>query len=110
MRGASPSFQSMPSHVILSRVNRRLRLAVLLAALAAAGPMPSVRAVDAARLDVTIAWFRSERIVSPRRQPSNATIPSPVVARSGFHAHPAPVLSTALRPHSLFQRPPPLQN
>jgi len=71
--------------------------------------MPSARAVDAARLEVTIAWFRSERIVSPRIQHSIAAIPVPVVA-DGFHAHPDPDLSPALLPHSLFQRPPPLQN
>jgi hypothetical protein len=100
----------MSSHVILSRVTRRLRLVLLLAAFVCAGPMPSVRSVDAFRLDVGIAWFSSERIASPRRQPSKITIPGPAVARTAFNAHPAPVLSSALRPHSLFQRPPPLQN
>jgi hypothetical protein len=96
-------------YVILSDVNRRLRLALFLAALAAAGPMPSVRAVDAGRLDVTIAWFRSEQVVTPRIKHSTPAIPSPVVAH-GFNAHSDPVLSPALLPHSLFQRPPPLQN
>ena len=52
-----------PCHTF--RVTRRLRLALLLAALAVAGPMPPVGAVDAGRHDVSIAWFRSERSVSP---------------------------------------------
>jgi hypothetical protein len=92
------------------RVTRRLRLALLLAALAVAGPMPAVRAVDAGRRDVSIAWFRSERIVSPRSQRSNPTLPDPVVVRRGFNAHPAPLLAAALLSHSLFQRPPPPQS
>jgi hypothetical protein len=87
-----------------------LRLALFLAALAAAGPMPSVRAADAARLDVTIAWFRGERIASPRTQPSSTARPRPSAARPGFIAHPDPALSPALLPHSLFQLPPPFQN
>jgi len=91
-------------------VNRRLRLALFLAALAAAGPMPSVRAVDATRVEVSIAWFRSERITSPTIEHSSATVPSPAVARLGFNAHPDPALSPALLPHSLFQLPPPFQN
>jgi len=86
-----------------------LRLALFLAALTAAGPMPSIRAVDAARLEVTIAWFRNDRIVSPRIQPAKTVIPTLVVAQ-GFNAHPDPALSPALLPHSLFQRPPPLHN
>jgi len=96
-------------YVILSDVNRRLRLALFLAALAATGPMSSVRAVDAARLEVTIAWFRSDRIVTPKIQPSSAAIPG-ATAAPGFNAHPDPALSPALLPHSLFQRPPPLPN
>ena len=104
-----PFHSDYTSHVILSYVNRRLRLALFLAALAAAGPMPSVRGIDAARLEVAIAWFRSERIVSPKIQLSKVAIPTPVVAH-GFNAHPDPALSPALLPHSLFQRPPPLQN
>ena len=91
-------------------VTRRLRLALLLAALAVAGPMPPVRAVDAGRRDVSIAWFRSERIFSPRPQRSNPSLPDPAAARPGFNAHPAPLFAAALLSHSLFQRPPPLQN
>ena len=91
-------------------VTRRLRLALLLAALAVAGPMPPVSAVDAGGRRVSIAWFRSERIVSPRAQHSNAALPDPIVARRGFNPHPTPLLAAALLSHSLFQRPPPLQN
>ena len=98
-----------PCHTL--PVTRRLRLALLLAALAVAGPMPPVRAVDAGRRDVSIAWFRSERIVqSAARSVQTPLFPDPVVARRGFNAHPAPLLAAALLSHSLFQRPPPLQN
>jgi hypothetical protein len=86
-----------------------LRLALLLAALAFAGPMPPA-GIDAARLDVSIAWFSTGRIVSPRRQPSNTPILSDAVARNGFNESPASVFSPALLPHSLYQRPPPLPN
>ena len=91
-------------------MTRRLRLALLLAALAVTGPMPPARAVDAARFDVSIAWFHSGRIVSPRRQPSNAPILKYTIARNAFNDSPAPVFSPASLPHSLYQRPPPLQN
>jgi hypothetical protein len=90
-------------------VTRRLRLALLLAALVVSGPMPSVRAADAARIDVSIAWFRSERVVSPSREPSNATVAGPATTRE-FSAHQAPHLSTPLLSYSQFQRPPPLSN
>ena len=91
-------------------MTRRLRLALLLVALAVTGPMPPARTYDAARLDVSIAWFHSGRIVSPKRQLSNAPILVDAVTRNGFNAPPAPVLSPALLPHSLYQRPPPLPN
>jgi len=87
-----------------------LRFALFLAALVAAGPMPSARAVDAARVVVGIAWFHSDQIVTPRPRHANAAIPGPAVPRRTFNAHPAPDLSSALLPRSLFQRPPPLQN
>jgi hypothetical protein len=105
---AKPSCARLLCHTF--GVTRRLRLTLLLAALAVAGPMPPVRAVDAGRLDVSIAWFRSERTVSPSPQHSNPALPDAVVARRGFNAHPAPLLAAALLSHSLFQRPPPLQN
>jgi hypothetical protein len=88
-------------------VSRHLRFAFLLAALVAAGPMPSARAVDAARVTVGIAWFQGDRIVTPRSRQSNDAIPGAVVAHRAFNAHPAPGLSPVVLPHSLFQRPPP---
>jgi hypothetical protein len=91
-------------------VNRRLRLALFLAALAAAGPFAAPRAVDPARMEVCIAWFCSEPSVSPRQRQANAAIPGAVRSRRVFNAHPDPVLSPALLSRSLFQRPPPLQN
>jgi hypothetical protein len=90
-------------------VNRRLRLALFLAALAAAGPVSPARIVDGTRMAVSIAWLDSDRIVTPRCQHSNDPIAAAADARAGFHAHPAPELSLVLLPHSLFQRPPPPQ-
>ena len=90
-------------------MNRRLRLALFLAALAAAGPVAAGGAVETARVAVSIAWFHGDRVVTPRAQHSNVAVPGLVVAR-GFNAHPDPALSPALLPHSLFQRPPPFQN
>jgi hypothetical protein len=87
-----------------------MRLALLLAALAAAGPMPSVRAVDAGRVEASIAWFRSERAVREAPRYSNAQVPPAALTDRGFHPHPAPRLSLVLPSHSLFHRPPPLQN
>jgi hypothetical protein len=86
-----------------------LRLAFLLAALAVAGPLPSARVVDAARLDVTIAWLRGEPVASPAIQQPTTAILSRVFAQ-GFNPHPDPVLSPSLLSYSLFQRPPPLPN
>ena len=91
-------------------MNRRLRLAVFLAALVATGPMPSARVIDAARADVSIAWFRSERTSDFRSEHSSALQSKPAVARVSFLAHWNPVLPNALHSHSLFQRPPPLQH
>jgi hypothetical protein len=90
-------------------VNRRLRLALFLAALAAAGPMPSARVLDAARADVSTAWFRSDRIASLRSKHSLTAMPNSGVAGIGFQAHRDPVVPNARLTHSLFQRPPPLQ-
>lgn len=91
-------------------MNRRLRLALFLAALATTGAMPSARVVDAARADVSIAWFRSDRTSDFRSEQSNPPAPKLSVARVGFQALWDPVLPNALHSHSLFQRPPPLQN
>ena len=90
-------------------MNRRLRLALFLAALVATGPLPSVRVMDAARADVSIAWFRSERTSDFRSEHSSAPQSTPALARVSFQAHWDPVLPNALHSHSLFQRPPPLQ-
>jgi hypothetical protein len=90
-------------------VNRRLRLALFLAALAAAGPLSPARLSDAPRVAVSIGWFDSDRIVTPRPRHANDTIPAAGLARTGFHAHSAPQLSPVVLPHSLFQRPPPPQ-
>jgi hypothetical protein len=87
-----------------------LRFALFVAALVAAGPMPSARAVDAARVVVGIAWFHSDQIVTPRSWKPKAAVPDPAGAPRAFNAHPSPVLSPAPLPLSLFQRPPPLQN
>jgi hypothetical protein len=87
-----------------------LRLALLLAALVATGPMPSARVVDAARADVSIAWFRGDRSSNFRTEQSNPPLPRPAAARAGFQDLWDPVLPNARHSHSLFQRPPPLQN
>jgi hypothetical protein len=89
-------------------VTRRLRLALLLAALVVSGPMPSLRAADAARLDVSIAWFCSERIVVSSRQNSADAIDWTDAARSGFNPHPSPQLPAEPLSYSQFQRPPPV--
>jgi hypothetical protein len=86
-----------------------LRLALFVAALAAAGPVSPARIVDATRVAVSIGWFDSDRIATPRRHYPNDAIPATGAARTGFHPHPAPELPSALLPHSLFQRPPPPQ-
>jgi len=86
-----------------------LRFALFLAALIAAGPMPSPRAVDAARVAVGIAWFHSDRIVTPSFQTSTAIHASAAEPRS-FSSNPARVFRPFALPHSLFQRPPPFRN
>jgi hypothetical protein len=91
-------------------VNRRFRLALFLAALVATGPMPSARVIDAARADVSIAWFRGERTGDFRSEHAGAPPSKPAVVRVSFQAHWDPILPDALHSHSLFQRPPPLQN
>jgi len=97
-----------PCHTAV--VNRRLRLALFLAALVATGPLPSARVVDAARADVSIAWFRSDRSTDFRSERAGAPLPPLAVARLAFQALWDPVLPNAQNPHSLFQRPPPLQH
>lgn len=96
-------------------VNRRLRLALLLAALAASGPSVSApQAFDASRTGITIAWFR----VTPDTRPNFKIEPSGpkprlegwLAAKGHSWARPDLVLPDALRVHSLFQRPPPLHS
>ena len=96
-------------------VNRRLRVALLLAALAAAGPSVSApQAFDASRTGVTIACFR----VTPDTRPNFKIEPSGLKPRlDGWRAvkghswaTPDVVLPDSLRVHSLFQRPPPLHS
>jgi hypothetical protein len=86
-----------------------LRLALFLAALVATGPLPSARVVDGPRAEISIAWFRSDRISSLRSEHTSKTVSIPVVAGIGFR-HRDSALPDTLLPHSLFQRPPPLQN
>jgi hypothetical protein len=91
-------------------VSRRLRLALFLAALVATtGPLPSARVIDAARADVSIAWFRADRVTNVRTEHAGTTNPS-LVVRIEYQAQPEPVLPNTLLSYSLFQRPPPLQN
>ena len=92
-------------------MSRRLRLALFLAALAATGPMASPRVVDVARADISIAWLRSDELTALRSEQSiKAAISGRVTTRRGFEAHPDTALPNTLLSHSLFQRPPPLQN
>jgi hypothetical protein len=99
-----------PNQCHTAIVTRRLRFALFLAALAAAGPIPATRAVDAVRVAVTIAWADSDRVVAPTARYSDTKMQIDSVAPRVSSAHLAPVLSPALLAHSLFQRPPPLQN
>jgi hypothetical protein len=91
-------------------VNRRLRLALFLAALVATGPMPSVRVVETSRADVSIAWFRGDRTAFAETREFSTATPAAGVAHPGFRAHRDPGRPQAFQPHSLFQRPPPLQH
>jgi hypothetical protein len=91
-------------------VSRRLRLALFLAALVAtAGPLPSARVIDAARAEVSVAWFHGDRISSLRTEHAGQTNSS-LVVRIEYQAQPEPVLPNTLLSYSLFQRPPPLQS
>lgn len=72
--------------------------------------MPSARIVDAARAEISIAWLRSDEITARRSEHSIKAIPGRLIARLGFQAHSDTLLPNTLLSHSLFQRPPPLQN
>ena len=89
-------------------MNRRLRLALFVAALVAAGPMPSARTIDLARTTVGISWLRADVAIRPRQQRRPALLIA-AAERPVFTPH-GPVLPDILCSHSLFQRPPPLQS
>jgi hypothetical protein len=93
-------------------VNRRLRLALLLAAMAAAGPsVPATQAFDAARTSVSIAWFRVTPASRPQLEVQQASLKTRLyVPPVEFRIQPDAVLPDTLRLHSLFQRPPPLHS
>jgi hypothetical protein len=91
-------------------VSRRLRLTLFLVALAATGPMPLARFAEAARAEISIAWFRSDRAAVARSERSDRPTPSQVVACVGLRAVHETALPNTLLSQSLFQRPPPLQN
>ena len=98
-------------------VNRRLRLALLLAVLAAAGPSVSApQAFDASRTGVSIAWFRvtpAGRLQIEVKQAGlvEAGLKTRLYsAQVAFSPQPDPLLPDTLRVHSLFQRPPPLHS
>jgi len=89
-------------------VSRRLRLALLLVAMAAAGPSASAApSFDTARTQVAIAWFRA----NPASRPLRLRLERPVRISAGARANRVPlrddVLPGTFRLHSLFQRPPP---
>src|SRR3990170_5216358 len=94
--------------VILRAVSRRLRLALLLVALAAAGPQvaPTLRVEDL-RPSVTHAWVRSDRSCRPQLQCAGSTgCATPLSALTASSRQ--SFLPETPHPHSLFQRPPPL--
>lgn len=97
-------------HVILPLVNRRLRLALFVAALVAAGPMPSARTIDLACTTVGISWLRADVTSRPQRQQTRVALAIANAQRLVFTPRRDPVLPDTLRSHSLFQRPPPLQS
>jgi hypothetical protein len=93
-------------------VNRRLRLALLLAALAAAGPSAAApQALEATRPAASICWFR---VAPAQRAQLETTLAGPKTRRYAdpveSPAESNSVLLDTLRVHSLFQRPPPLHS
>jgi hypothetical protein len=91
-------------------VNRRLRLALLLAALAAAGPSAAAtQTFDATRAQVSIAWLRTTPASRPQVEIKRAGLKTRRYSRPVTLATESTVvLPDTLRVHSLFQRPPPL--
>jgi hypothetical protein len=90
-------------------VNRRLRLALFVVALVAAGPSAApARAFATVRAEVSIAWLRGERASKPQVRRTGSEAPARSTNRIGPAAHPDPFRSGTLHSHPLFQRPPPL--
>lgn len=92
-------------------MSRRLRFALLLAAIVAAGPSASApRIFDAARAGVSIAWLRADLASRPERRHASPAIRIAAVRRVELLAPRDIVLPDTPRLHSLFQRPPPLRS
>jgi len=93
-------------------VNRRLRLALLLAALAATGPSAaSPQAFHAPRAQVSITWLRVNPASRPQFEIQQSGLKTRLAgAQIESCATPDRVLPDAIRVHSLFQRPPPLHS
>lgn len=88
-----------------------MRLALLLAAIVAAGPSASApRVFDAARAGVVIAWLRADLASRPERRHVSQAIRVSPVTRVDLLTPRDVVLPDTLRLHSLFQRPPPLHS
>jgi hypothetical protein len=89
-----------------------MRLALLLAALAVAGPSVSAQpAFETARAGVSIAWFRVTPASRPQLEMKQAGLTTRRHAvQVESCASPDVVLPDTLRAHSLFQRPPPLHS
>lgn len=88
-------------------VNRRLRLALLLVALAAAGPL-AAPAQSAGRMRATFsrAWLDAERVRIPELRGANPASLARLAARLTF-VSPHSFRPAAVHPYPLFQRPPP---
>ena len=89
-----------------------MRLALLLAALAVAGPSVSAQpAFETARAAVSIAWLR---VTPASRSQLEMTQAGVKTRRYAVQVEPCTgpdlVLPDTLRVHSLFQRPPPLHS
>ena len=112
----APRQKRMPRRFSLNRdklatVTRRLRLALLLAALAVAGPSAAApQAFQAARTQVGVVWLRVSPAGHFQQQRPQTTRPVDVVARGELSAQPDHLLPDSVRLHSLFQRPPPLHS
>ena len=100
---------SRPPRVILRDVNRRLRLLLFLAALAAIGPVSSARVFDPSTTQPGLTWVRALRAAPAHMaaaQPAHDVLASndPLVVASGA------IVPDTFHAHALFQRPPPFEN